>query len=181
MAKVGKPSKKYLLENALNDGLIQKWGELGMTDRQIADQLRVGVTILYEYKKENPKFAEVLTRARLGKPVLNAWDGLRRLATGFHEKTTRKHIKIRKDANGNVIGKEEEIIEDDYYVPPQAQACAKLLANYYHQASKLKDGLPEEYIAEPLPPMQQTKQGRLPEMEQAMQELFFNGGENDNN
>lgn len=175
--KITKPSKKPLIQKALEDGLIQKWGETGLSDKQIAEQLGVGMRIFYEYKNENPQFAQTLIRARMGTPVVNAWNGLVRLSTGYHERTTKKHIKIKKDAMGNIIGREEEIIEDDVYVPPQPQACKSVLANFYHQALKLRDGMPEEYIVEPIAIQQQVKNGRLTEMDEAMKQLFF--GEHD--
>ena len=173
MAKVGKPSKKPIIQKALEDGLIQKWGETGLSDEQIAKQLGIGKRILYEYKNENPQFAQTLIHARMGTPVINAWNGLVRLSTGYHEKTTRKHVKIKKDANGKIIGRGEEIIEDDVYVPPQPQACKSVLANFYHQAQKMRDGMPEEYIVEPIAIQRQEKQGRLTEMDEAMRKLLF--------
>lgn len=176
--KITKPSKKPLLQKALDEGLIQKWGETGLTDRQIAEQVGCSLTVLYEYKRENPQFAEALIRARMGTPVVNAWNGLVRLSTGYHEKTVKRHVKIKKDAQGNIIGREEEVIEDDVYVPPQPQACKSVLANFYHQALKLREGMPEEYIVEPIAIQQQVKNGRLTEMDEAMKQLFF--GEHDN-
>lgn len=168
-----RPSKKPLIQQALDEGLIQKWAETGLSDKQIAQQLGVGVTILYEFKNENPKFAETLIRARMGTPVINAWNGLVRLSTGYHEKTTRKHIRIKKDAQGNIISKDEEIIEEDNYIQPQPQACKSVLANFYHQAQKLREGMPEEYIVEPIAIQRQEKQGRLTEMDEAMRKLLF--------
>ena len=170
----GPKSRKWVADEALKDGRIQQWAEKGLTDKQIASKLGISLRSLYEYKAQDPQLAHAIIRARLATPTDEAWNGLIRLSTGYHEKTTRRHVKIRKDAKGNIIGRDEEVIEEDNYIPPQASACKSVLANFYNQARR-GGGFPEDYIAEPVPIQQQDKAGRLAEMDAALKEIFFGG------
>lgn len=67
--------KPYLAE-------IQGWAMSGLTDEQIADNLGVAASTLYEYKKKYPEFSEALKK---GKDIADAQvvNALFKLATGF--------------------------------------------------------------------------------------------------
>ncbi len=68
---------------------IQGWAMSGLTDEQIADNLGVAASTLYEYKKKYPEFSEALKK---GKDIADAQvvNALFKLATGFSysEETT---------------------------------------------------------------------------------------------
>lgn len=68
---------------------IQGWAMSGITDEQIADNLGVAASTLYEYKKKYPEFSEALKK---GKDIADAQvvNALFKLATGFSysEETT---------------------------------------------------------------------------------------------
>lgn len=180
--KVPSRSKEELFANAYRDGSIERWARAGATDKQIAENIGVSRDTFYKYLREYPDVLDTLQHAR--RPVVHeAFEGLVRLSKGYHEKKTSKHIRIvyGQDKNGKRVetGRIEEIYEDDVYVPPSHQACTKVIVNYLNQTRKSKDGgVPDEYITEPAPELS-VKQGRLPELEKAMQELFY-GGEDEN-
>lgn len=168
-----------IVSDALADGRIEKWASAGATDAQLAQCLGISYTMFKAEKAKNPSIATIIQRAR--RPVVvEAFEGLVRLSHGYHEKVTKKHIRKVKDSSGNVISSVEEITEDDVYVPPSHQACTKVVVNYINQMKKYGIGIPQEYASEPSITIE-TKDGRLPEMEQAMRELFFNGGDNEDN
>ena len=182
--KVPSRSKEELFVNAYKDGSIERWARAGATDKQIAENIGLSRDTFYKYLREYPDVLDTLHHAR--KPVvLEAFEGLVRLSKGFHEKKTSKHIRIiyGQDKNGKRIetGRIEEIYEDDTYYPPDHRAGTKVIVNYLNQLKKDRNGgVPEEYINAPEVTVE-AKQGRLSEMEQAMRELFFNGGENADN
>jgi hypothetical protein len=169
--KIGKPSKLPVIMQAVKDGSLYKWASTGYTDEQLAQKLGVSRTTFYDYKAKYSDFSDTLIRARISTPVENAWNGLIKLTTGYHEKVTRKHKKIITLPNGDKKT-EEEVYEDDVYVQPQASACAKILANYYHQAKK-GGGFPEQYINEPIPETPENRAKKFDEMEEAMKDLIF--------
>lgn len=174
--KVPSRSKEEQFVNCYKDGSIEKWARAGATDAQIAECIGLSRATFYKYLAQYPDIVDTLQHAR--KPVvIEAFEGLVRLSRGYHEKVTKKHIRKVKDKKGNIISQIEEIYEDDVYVAPQHQACTKVIVNYLNQLRKSKDGgVPEEYITEPAPEAS-VRQGRLPELETAMKELFFGGNE----
>lgn len=175
--KIGKPSKLPVIMQAVKDGSLYKWASTGYTDEQLAQKLGVSRTTFYDYKAKYSDFSDTLIRARISTPVENAWNGLIKLTTGYHEKVTRKHKKIITLPNGDKKT-EEEVYEDDVYVQPQASACAKILANYYHQAKK-GGGFPEQYINEPIPETPENNKPKLVDrLDEALDQLFF-GAKND--
>lgn len=169
-------SKEQIFVEAFKDGSLERWARAGATDRQLAENLGMGKDSFYKYLKAYPDALDSIQRAR--KPVVTeAFEGLVRLSTGFHEKKISKHMRkiYGHDKKGNRIetGRIEEIYEDDVYYPPDHKAATKVIVNYLNYLKKNKDGgIPNEYINEPEITIE-TKQGRLPEMEQAMRELFY--------
>lgn len=169
-------SKEDLFVSAYKDGSIERWARAGATDKQIATNIGLSRDTFYRYLKVYPDTLDVLQRAR--KPVvIEAFAGLVRLSQGFHETTTVRHQRIITKANGHKE-KIEEVTETDTYYPPQHQACTKVIVNYLNKQKKSGDGVPEEYLAEPAIE-QVSKEGRLPELENALKELFFTRGKND--
>ena len=61
---------------------IQGWAMSGLTDEQIADNLEIAASTLYEYKKKYPEFSEALKK---GKDIADAQvvNALFKTATGF--------------------------------------------------------------------------------------------------
>ena len=61
---------------------IQGWAMSGLTDEQIADNLGIAASTIYEYKKKYPEFSEALKK---GKDIADAqvFNALFKTATGF--------------------------------------------------------------------------------------------------
>lgn len=61
---------------------IQGWAMSGLTDEQIADNLVIAASTIYEYKKKYPEFSEALKK---GKDIADAQvvNALFKTATGF--------------------------------------------------------------------------------------------------
>lgn len=61
---------------------IQGWAMSGLTDEQIADNLGIAASTIYEYKKKYPEFSEALKK---GKDIADAQvvNALFKTATGF--------------------------------------------------------------------------------------------------
>lgn len=179
MSRIGQgQNKEKLFTTAVNDGSLERWARAGATDKQIAENMGLSRDTFYRYLKLYPDTSDILQRAR--KPVvIEAFEGLVRLSRGYHEKKISKHQRIVTHADGTK-DRIEEIYEDDEYYPPNHQACTKVIVNYLNQQSKQKQGVPDEYLSEPIPSQQEIKQGRFPEMEEALKSLFFNEKEQAN-
>ena len=167
---VTKPSKEKVIQEAIQSGSLQKWAEIGMSNAEIADKLHISESVFYKWKKQNKEILEALTHARETGPVVEALHGLARLSRGFHEKTVSTHTKVTSFPDGT-RKVEHDTYENDVYVAPNPTACAKILANYLNP--RKGEGMPTEYISEPLPIQQQEKTGRLTEMDEALKQLFF--------
>lgn len=84
---------------------IQGWAMSGLTDEQIAMNLDIAVSTIYEYKKKYPEFSEALKK---GKDIADAQvvNALFKTATGFtyYEETTNTMgdvVQIQKYAKPN--------------------------------------------------------------------------------
>lgn len=44
--------------------LVKGWARDGLTDEQIANNMNIGVTTLYQYKKDYPEFAKALKKGK---------------------------------------------------------------------------------------------------------------------
>lgn len=62
MGKVGRPSK---YEEVKDDLLrVQGWARDGLSDEQIAENLGIGITTLYEWKNRYPEFREAMKKGK---------------------------------------------------------------------------------------------------------------------
>ena len=174
-------SKEKIFKDFAEDGSLERWARAGATDKQMAENLGMSRDTFYKYLREYPDTLDSIQRAR--KPVvLEAFEGLVRLSRGFHETktTTHTYVVYRRDKNGEMVEKErvEKTDVEDVYFPPDHKAGTKVIVNYLKHMKKNREGVPTEYVNEPEVTIE-MKQGRLPEMEDAMKELFFGGGDDD--
>lgn len=175
--KVPSRSKEELFVNAYRDGSIERWARAGATDRQIAESIGLSYTTYYKYLNEYPNVLDTIQSAR--KPVVTeAFEGLVRLSRGFEHTVTRQSKKEVLTSEGKVVTLHEAVQETRYY-PPNHQACTKVIVNYLNHINRKKDGVPDEYVSEPEAMAADSKQGRLPEMEEALKCLFFGDGKDD--
>lgn len=159
----------------MQDGSMEKWMLAGATEAQLAEFLGVSYSQFRAVKKTNSAVSTFLQRTRK-KIIPEVWTSLVRQALGYHEKTTDKHKRKKTLANGQVEIV-EEATERDVYIAPNPKACSMVLLNYMNMQSKGQEGLPDEYIVEPRVEQLQ-KDGRLPELQEALSELFFTRGKN---
>ncbi len=84
--------------------LVEGWARDGLTDEQIAQNLRISQDTFYKYKKKYPEFSESLKK---GKEIVDyeVENALLKKALGYT--VTLKKEKVTKD--GDVVEIEEEI------------------------------------------------------------------------
>lgn len=163
-------SSLQIVKSALEDGTLEKWARAGATDKQLAHYLGIGKDSYIKAKKEIPDLAERIQRAR--RPLVpEAFNSLVRLANGYEYTETTEEIK---DVlfNGNVI-QLHTLTTYHRHQPPNLNALARVIVNYQRQEREMLEGVPEVYITAPSDSETNNKQGRLPELDRAMLELFY--------
>lgn len=168
--------RERILE-AIADGRIKRWATAGATYRQIAEYLNISYSQFNLIKKDLSELSEVVEHARVAHPAEVTYS-MYKLAVGYHEPVTKQHIR-RELVNGVVVSETQDIWKDEIYVPPQHQAQTKFLVNYYNMKKRGADGVPDEYVPAPNTYVMEQKQGRFPEMEEALNQLFFGKGKED--
>lgn len=102
---------------------IEKWAADGLSEEQIATNLRISVTTFELYKRTRPQFVEALKRGRQS-VVTEIENALMKRARGFSVEEKKTYIKY--DAEGNAT-KYQEVTER--YFPPDVAACSLVLKN----------------------------------------------------
>jgi len=76
--------------------LIEGWARDGLTDEQIADNMGIHVSTLYEYKKKYPELSEALKKGKeiVDRQVENA---LLKRALGYEYQEVKKELKHNKE------------------------------------------------------------------------------------
>ena len=59
------------------------------------------------------------------------------------------------------------------HMPPNLNAISRVIVNYQNQARKNLEGVPSDYITSTPETESEQNQGRLPILEEALRELFF--------
>lgn len=127
MAK-GKYEKWLEPENLI---LLNAWARDGLTDEQIARNIGITTSTLYEWKNKYPEISESLKK---GKEVVDieVENALLQKALGI-TKTVVKPIKIKEVLydNGKRISEKERIeyAEEEIYIPPDTTAQIFWLKN----------------------------------------------------
>lgn len=82
--------------------LVEGWARQGLTDEQIANNLGIGKTAFYKYKKEYADFANSLKR---GKEVIDfeVENALLKRALGYEYTEVTKERKVMKDEKGDIL------------------------------------------------------------------------------
>ncbi len=131
--KGGRPSK---YETKWKDKLvvIEGWARDGLSDEQIAKNIGIATSTLYEWKKRYPEFSEALSKSKevADYEVENA---LYKKATGYI--TILPQQKVDKD--GNVVDYEKTI-----YIPPDVIAQKFWLANRKPETWRDKQSIEHE-------------------------------------
>jgi len=102
--------------------LVEKWCRDGLTEKQVAKNLGISETTLYDYKNKYPEFVKAINKGK--EPfIAEVENALAKRALGFFYEEEKKYIK-------NENGKETEYIEKNKkYQPPDVAACFILLKN----------------------------------------------------
>lgn len=117
--------------------LIEGWARDGLTDEQIAHNMGIAPSTLYEWKKQYSEISEALKK---GKEIVDRLveNALLKKATG-EIRTIRKPIKVKEVLyeNGKRISEKEHIeyADEEIYIPPDTTA----------QIFWLKNRKPEEW------------------------------------
>jgi len=105
-----------------NLALIEKWARDGLTEAQIAKNLRVGKTTFEKYKKEKPELSKALKEGK--RPFLvEVENALSKRALGFTQEEKKTYIK---DDGGKMVRYTETT---EKYFPPDVAACFIILKN----------------------------------------------------
>lgn len=103
---------------------IEEWKKVGATDEQIAEQLGVGMSSFYEYKKQFKEFSDILIYSR-NKFVLDVRGQLAEMCFKRKLQTVKKYIK--KDVE---TGKQTEYTEvSERELDPNLGAVELILKN----------------------------------------------------
>ena len=127
MAK-GKYQKWLEPDNLLR---LSAWARDGLTDKDIADNMDINVSTLYEWRKKYPKIDEALKKSKdvADIKVVNA---LFKKCIGF-KTTIRRAFKIKdviyKDGKRIKETERIEYADDEIYIPPDTAAIKFWLIN----------------------------------------------------
>ena len=126
-------ARPSLYETKWKDKLIviQGWARDGLTDEQIADNMGVNKSTIYDWKKKYPEFTNALKESK-DVADRHVECELYNKATGF-TKIVKKPMKVKNIEydDGRKISEKEEIIyvEEELYYPPDTTAQIFWLKN----------------------------------------------------
>lgn len=94
--------------------LAEGWARQGLSDKQIAKNLKISVETFYQYVKKYPEFSEALKKGK--EPVdVSVENSLLKKAIGYEVEETITEMKIREDGSEypSVIRKMKKHIQPD--------------------------------------------------------------------
>lgn len=121
--------EKWLTEEGLL--LLEGWARDGLTDEQIAHNMGIRTSTLYEWKK---KYSEISESLKKGKEVVDIQveNALLKKALGI-KKTIKKAIKVKevKYNEGKRVSEKEhiEFVDEEVFIPPDTTAQIFWLKN----------------------------------------------------
>jgi hypothetical protein len=120
--------------------LVEKWTRDGLGTKQIAKNLGIGESTLWEYNARYPEFAEKLAKGRevVDTIVENAF--LKRI-TGYNAEEVRREYAIETDEDGNQIKVLKREVVQTKHIPGDPRA-----AEFW-----LKNRMPDKYQDRPGP------------------------------
>lgn len=120
-------------EWVMPEGLLrlEGWARDGLTDEQIAKNMGIATSTLYEWKKQHPEISEALKKAKEVADRMVENSLFERALGGAH--TIKKTFKVKHtyyDSQGRKCEKEELITgEDEVYIPGDTTAQIFWLKN----------------------------------------------------
>lgn len=123
MGAKGKYAKWLLPDNLLR---LQAWARDGLSDEQIAHNICITTTTLYDWKKKYPAFSEALAR---GKEVVDieVENALFKRAKGYDYIETTSELIADKNAKNKAVMKVTKRVTR--HVPPDVKAIVFWLTN----------------------------------------------------
>lgn len=123
MGAKGKYAKWLLPDNLLR---LQAWARDGLSDEQMAYNIGITTTTLYDWKKKYPAFSEALAR---GKEVVDieVENALLKRAKGYDYIETTSELIADKNAKNKAVMKVTKRVTR--YVPPDVKAIIFWLTN----------------------------------------------------
>lgn len=111
---------------------IKQWLEEGLTEKQICENLQIGVSTWWKYKQERPDFVKEITNGRV-RAVSTIEDSMFQSACGF-ERKVKKAMKLKdvEYENGRKVRETERIeyYEEIEYFKPDTTAGIFLMTNW---------------------------------------------------
>lgn len=111
--------------------LLEAWARDGLSDEQLAHNMGIATSTLYEWKKRFPEMSEALKK---GKDVVDVEveNALLLKAMGFKE-TVRKAVKVKEVQykDGKRVSEKEHIeyVDEEVFIPPDTTAQIFWLKN----------------------------------------------------
>lgn len=123
MGAKGKYAKWLQADNLLR---LQAWARDGLSDEQIAHNIGITTTTLYDWKKKYPAFSEALAR---GKEVVDieVENALLKRAKGYDYVETTSELIADKNAKNKAVMKVTKRVTR--HVPPDVKAIVFWLTN----------------------------------------------------
>ena len=123
MGAKGKYAKWLLPDNLLR---LQAWARDGLSNEQIAHNIGITTTTLYDWKKKYPAFSEALAR---GKEVVDieVENALLKRAKGYDYIETTSELIADKNARNKAVMKVTKCVTR--HVPPDVKALIFWLTN----------------------------------------------------
>ena len=123
MGAKGKYAKWLLPDNLLR---LQAWARDGLSDEQMAHNIGITTTTLYDWKKKYPAFSEALAR---GKEVVDieVENALLKRAKGYDYIETTSELIADKNARNKAVMKVTKRVTR--HVPPDVKALIFWLTN----------------------------------------------------
>jgi hypothetical protein len=122
--------QEWLLEENLKN--LKEWSQNGLTDIQIANNMGIGVSTLYEWKNKYSEFSEALKN---GKEIadLQVVNSLYKKTQGYNAQI-RKNFKLKEvkyNNDGKKISEKETLVIgiDEVHIPPDTMAIIYWLNN----------------------------------------------------
>ena len=127
MGAKGKYAKWLLPDNLLR---LQAWARDGLSDEQMAHNIGITTTTLYDWKKKYPAFSEALAR---GKEVVDieVENALLKRAKGYDYIETTSELIADKNAKNKAVMKVTKRVTR--HVPPDVKAIVFWLTNRKHE------------------------------------------------
>ena len=121
--KVGRPTKWVTWQKKAKLEQVSEWFALGLTDKQVANNIGIGLATFYDWKVRYPQFTEAVKKGK-DYIVYEVENALAKSAIGYDTEETVTDISIAKDGT-----KVQHIKKVKKHVAPNATSAIFFLKN----------------------------------------------------